>query len=91
MVRQVSSATLGNWWNHTVSLSKADFSQGAVNQVLLGVFLMFLAFFYSKIWAKFYFGTFEQYKVRKKLKISSFKKVRFQGWLKIAQFLLTDS
>ena len=58
-VRQVSSATLGNWWNHTVSFSKADFSQGAVNQVLLGVFLMFLAFFYSKIWAKFYFGTFK--------------------------------
>ena len=46
----------------TVSFSKVVLSQGAVNKVFLGVFLMFLAFFHSKIWAKFHFGTFEPYK-----------------------------
>ena len=46
----------------TVSFSKVVLSQGPVNQEFLGVFLMFLAFFYSKIWAKFHFGTFEPYK-----------------------------
>ena len=43
----------------TVSFSKVVLSQGAVNKVFLGVFLMFLAYFHSKIWAKFHFGTFE--------------------------------
>ena len=46
----------------TVSFSKVVLSQGAVNQVFLGVFLMFLAFFHSKIWAQFHFGTFKPYK-----------------------------
>ena len=46
---------------YTVSFSKDDFSQGAEYQVFLGVFLMFLAFFNSKIWAKFHFGTFKPY------------------------------
>ena len=46
----------------TVSFSQVILSQGAVNKVFLGVFLIFLAFFHSKIWAKFYFGTFEPYK-----------------------------
>ena len=45
----------------TVSFSKDDFSQGAEYQLFLGVFLMFLAFFHSKIWAKFHFGTFKPY------------------------------
>ena len=45
----------------TGSFSKDDFSQGAEYQVFLGVFLMFLAFFHSKIWAKFHFGTFKPY------------------------------
>ena len=45
----------------TVSFSKDVFSQGAEYQVFLGVFLMFLAFFHSKIWAKFHFGTFKPY------------------------------
>ena len=44
------------------SFSKVVLSQGAVNLVFFGVFLMFLAFFHSKIWAKFHFGTFEPYK-----------------------------
>ena len=43
---------------HTVSFSKVVLSQLAVNKVFSGVFLMFLAFFHSKIWAKFHFGTF---------------------------------
>ena len=42
-----------------VSISKADFSQRAENQVFLGVFLMVLAFFHSKINAKFDFGNFK--------------------------------
>ena len=46
---------------YTVSFSKDVFSQGAEYQVFLGVFLMFLAFFLSKIWAKFHFGTFKPY------------------------------
>ena len=45
----------------TGSFSKVVLSQGAVNQVFLGVFLVFLAFIHSKIWAKFHFGTSEIY------------------------------
>ena len=55
--------------DHTVSFSKVVLSQGAVNKVFLGVFLMFLAFFHSKIWAQFHFGTFKPYKQQKSLKI----------------------
>ena len=47
--------------HNTGSFSKDVFSQGAEYQVFLGVFMMFLAFFHSKIWAKFHFGTFEPY------------------------------
>ena len=49
------------WTQYTGSFSKDVFSQGAEYQVFLGVFLMFLAFFHSKIWAKFHFGTFKPY------------------------------
>ena len=45
----------------TGSFSKDVFSQGAEYKVFLGVILMFLAFFHSKIWAKFHFGTFKPY------------------------------
>ena len=48
-------------FDSTVSFSKVVLSQGAVNQVFLGVFLMFLSFFHIKIWAKFHFGNFEPY------------------------------
>ena len=51
----------GSWRVDTGSFSKDVFSQGAEYQVFLGVFLMFLAFFHSKIWAKFHFGTFKPY------------------------------
>ena len=46
---------------HTVSFSKVVLRQGAVNKVFVGVFLMFLSFFHSKIWAKFHFCTFKPY------------------------------
>ena len=46
---------------NTGSISKDVFRQGAEYQVFLGVILMFLAFFHSKIWAKFHFGTFKLY------------------------------
>ena len=62
VVRQESSsraAQLSVTVIATVSFSKVVLSQGAVFKVFLGVFLMFLAFFHSKIWAKFHFGTFE--------------------------------
>ena len=64
---------------NTGTFSKDVFSQGAEYQVFLGVFLMFLAFFHSKIWAKFHFGTFEPYKVRKKLKKLMLKKGKISG------------
>ena len=50
----------------------------------------FFYFFHSKIWAHFHFGTFEPYKQHKSWKISYPKKVKFQGWLKLAQFLITE-
>ena len=61
-IRQTAlySGTVGLYLG-TVSFSKVVLSQGAVNKVFLGVFLMFLAFFHSKIWAKFHFGTFKPY------------------------------
>ena len=62
---------------YTVSFSKVVLSQGAVNQVFLGVFLMFLAVFHSKIWAQFHFGTFKPYKYEKSFKISSSKWLNF--------------
>ena len=49
--------------------------------------MMFLAFFHSKIWAKFHFGTFKPYDLEKSWKILSSKNIKFQGWLKIAYFL----
>ena len=57
------------WTDYTGSFSKVVLSQGAVNKVFFGVFLMFLAFFHSKIWAQFHFGTFKPYKQEKSWKI----------------------
>ena len=53
------------WVLSTVSFSKDDFSQGVEYQVFLGVFLMFFAFFHSKIWAKLHFGTYKPYNQEK--------------------------
>ena len=49
-------------WYYTGSFSKVVLGQGVVKRVFLGVFLMFSAFFHSKIWAQFHFGTFNSYK-----------------------------
>jgi hypothetical protein len=46
--------------------------------------------FHSILWAKFHFGPYEPYDYEKSWKNSSSKKARFQGWLKMAQFLLTE-
>ena len=51
---------------------------------------MFWTFFYHSIWAIFHSGTFETYDWKKSWKISSSKKVRFQGWLKLAKFWLVE-
>ena len=51
---------------------------------------MFWAFLDHLIWAIFHSGTFGTYDWKKSLKISSFKKVRFQGWLKLAQVGLVE-
>ena len=58
----LKSYLFGEWYYlYTVSFSKVVLSQGTVYQVFLGVFMMFLAVFHSKIWAQFHFGTFEPY------------------------------
>ena len=57
-----ASLNLATAHDTTGSFSKVVLSQGVVKQVFLGVFLMFLAFFHSKIWAQFHFGTFKPYK-----------------------------
>ena len=51
---------------------------------------MFWTFFDHSIWAIFHSGTFETYDWKKSWKISSSKKVRFQGWLKLAKFWLVE-
>ena len=48
-----------------VSFSKPVFSQGAVNQIFVGLFDYLLDFFHSKIWVNYHFGTFVQYKQEK--------------------------
>ena len=53
---------MNSFIHSTGSFSKVVLSQVAVNQVFLGVFLVFLSFFHFKIWAKFHFGTVEPYK-----------------------------
>ena len=70
----------------TGSFSKVVLSQGAVNQVFLGVFLMFLAFFHSKIWAKFHFGTFKPYDQKKVEKIYPQKTLNFRVGSKLHIF-----
>ena len=51
---------------------------------------MFWAFLDHLIWAIFHSGTFGTYDWKKSSKISSSKKVRFQGWLKLAYFLILN-
>ena len=51
---------------------------------------MFWAFYGHLIWAIFHSGTLGTYDWKKSWKISSSKKVRFQGWLKLAKFWLVE-
>ena len=58
-------------------------------ETLYGVFFVFLGSFDCQIWAIFHFGTLWAYGWKKSLKIWPWKKARFQGWLKLANFLIS--
>ena len=60
--------------------------QGAVNQLFLGVFLMFLACLDHKWWAQFHLGILGPQEWKKSSEILSWKKVRFQDLLKLTFF-----
>ena len=60
--------------------------QGAVNQLFLGVFLMFLACLDHARWAEFHLGILGPQEWKKSLEILSWKKVRFQDLLKLTFF-----
>ena len=60
--------------------------QGAVNQLILGVFLMFLACLDHARWAKFHLGILGPQEWKKSSEILSWKKVRFQDLLKLTFF-----
>ena len=56
--------------------------------LFFGHFPMSWAYFDHSIWSIFHSGTPGAYCWKKSWKTSSSKKVRFQGWLKLAHFLL---
>ena len=71
------------------------FSKGRIEveppkSLIFWTFAGVLDFFYHSIWAIFHSGTFGTYDLKKSSKISSSKKVRFQGLLKLAQFGLVE-
>ena len=57
-----------------------------VTQSFFGLFSVFWAFLYHKLWAIFHSSTSGTWNWKKGLKISSSKKFRIQGWLKLANF-----
>ena len=63
--------------------------QGAVNQLFFGVFLMFLACLDHAWWAQFHLGILGPQEWKKSSEILTWKKVRFQGWLKLTYFLIS--
>ena len=65
-------------------------SKSAINGLFLGVFLLFWGYFDRYMWAQFHFGTLEQQLWEITWDIACSKKVRFQGWLKLAEFLLIE-
>ena len=81
-------------WNYreasTGCSQKGGMQYVPLNLLFFGLFLMFWPFFDHSIWAIFHSGTFGTNDWKKSFKISSFKKVRFQGWLKLAQFGLVE-
>ena len=68
--------TTGKLWQH-------------ITETLFGVFLLFLGSFDCQIWAIFHFGTLWANEWKKSLKIWPWKKAGFQGWLKLANFLIS--
>ena len=64
--------------------------QGAVNQLFLEVFLMFLACLDHKWWAQFHLGILGPQEWKKSSEILSWKKVRFQGCLKLTYVLIYE-
>ena len=70
--------------------SKGRNEVGPSKSLIFWTFSDVLDFFYHSIWAIFHSGTFETYDWKKSWKISSSKKVRFQGWLKLAKFWLVE-
>ena len=68
--------TTGKVWKH-------------ITETLYGVFLVFLGSYDCQIWGIFHFGTLWAYGWKKRWKISPWKKATFQGWLKLAYFLIS--
>ena len=68
--------TSGKLWKHII-------------ETLYGVFFVFLGPFDCQIWAIFHFGTLWTYGWKKSWKIWPWKKARYQGWLKLANFLIS--
>ena len=60
-----------------------------ITETLYGVFFVFLSSFDCQIWAIFHFGTLWTYGWKKSWKIWPWKKARYQGWLKLANFLIS--
>ena len=60
-----------------------------ITETLYGVFFVFLGSYDCQIWAIFHFGTLWAYGWKKSWKIWPWKKARFQGWLKLANFLIS--
>ena len=60
-----------------------------ITETLYGVFFVFLSSFDCQIWAIFHFGTLWTYGWKKSWKIWPWKNARYQGWLKLANFLIS--
>ena len=61
-----------------------------ITETLYGVFFVFLGSYDCQIWAIFHFGTLWAYGWKKSWKIWPWKKARFQGWLKLADFMVVE-
>ena len=60
-----------------------------ITETLYGVFFVFLGSFDCQIWAIFHFGTVWANGWKISWKIWPWKKARFQGWLILANFLIS--
>ena len=88
------SSNILHWWDEGIEfiirstgcLVCLVLKQGAVNQLFLGVFLMFLACLDHARWAQFHLGILGPQEWKKSSEILSWKKVRFQDLLKLTFF-----